>query len=179
MLRTLRVRPHLVRLFQAQAQHHRFIRRHGTQSTPGSSNVRNVTRYVSTAIAIAAIGAWWSLATTDPAPRLESRPGQHFLVESDASKAEVTRILSQGAYSFIVRNVAGVERYDGAQLASNSPCEDKFTHGLVSPWHNGSPWVALALFDGHAGWQTADFLDKNLVPFVQHSLGRMKPPSNG
>ncbi|KAF5138770.1 Protein phosphatase 2C C10F6.17c [Metarhizium anisopliae] len=179
MLRTLRVRPHLVRLFQAQAQQQRFIKRHGTQSTPGSSNVGNVMRYVSTAIVLAAIGAWWSLATTDPAPPLESRPGQHLLVESDPSKAEVTRILSQDAYSFIVRNVAGVERYDGAQLPSNSPCEDRFTHGLVSPWHNGSPWVALALFDGHAGWQTAEFLEKNLLPSVQQSLGLMKPPSNG
>ncbi|EFY84326.1 hypothetical protein MAC_09628 [Metarhizium acridum CQMa 102] len=177
MLRTLRVRPRLVRAVQAQAPHRRFMK--GSQSTPASSNVGNAAGYVSTAIAIAVIGAWWSLVTPDLAPRLESRQDQRPLVESDPSKAEVTRILSQEAYSFIVQNVAGVERYDGAQLASNSPCEDRFTHGLVSPWHNGSPWVALALFDGHAGWQTADFLEKNLIPSVRHSLGQIKPPSNG
>jgi len=34
----------------------------------------------------------------------------------------------------MVRNVASVSRYNSAQLASNSPCEDQFTHSkLPSP----------------------------------------------
>lgn len=154
--------------------HRRFTKT--SQPTPTSSNVA---RYVATASAVAAIGAWWSIGTPDRVPRLESRPGQRLVVESDPSKAEVTRILSQEAYSLIARNVPGVERHDGARLASNSPCEDRFTHGLVSPWHSGSPWVALALFDGHAGWQTAEFLAENLLPSVRRGLSRIEPPSNG
>ncbi|GAB0136408.1 hypothetical protein EsDP_00004709 [Epichloe bromicola] len=175
MLRTLRVRLRLVRAFQAQAPHHGFTK--ASRPTRASSHAAG---YGATASAIAAIGAWWSIGTPDDAPRLESRPDQRVVVELDPSKAEVTRILSQEAYSFIARNVPGVERYDGARLASNSPCEDGFTHGLVSPWHNGSsPWVALALFDGHSGWQTADFLEKNLIASVRHSLSRIKPPPDG
>ncbi|QPG94308.1 hypothetical protein C2857_005659 [Epichloe festucae Fl1] len=176
MFRTQRVRLRLVRAFQAQAPHHRFTQ--GSQPAPASSNVAG---YVAAASAIAAIGAWWSIDTPDQVPRLESRPDQqHVVAELDPSKAEVTRILSQEAYSFVARNIPGIERYDGARLASNSPCEDRFTHGLVSPWHNGgSPWLALALFDGHAGWQTAEFLEKNLIPSVRHSLSRIEPPPDG
>ncbi|KAM4065032.1 protein phosphatase 2C domain-containing protein [Hirsutella rhossiliensis] len=174
MLRTPRLRIPLGRAFQAQAPHRRFTK--GAQSIPASIGAAG---YAATASAIAVIAAWWSIGTPDLPPLLESRPGQHLVVESDPSKAEVTRILSQEAYSFNVRHTAGIERYDGARLASNSPCEDRFTHGLVSPWHNGSPWVALALFDGHAGWQTADFLEKKLIPSVRHGLSQIKPPSGG
>lgn len=182
MFRTPRLRISLGRAFPAQAPHRCFTK--GSQSGPASiSAARHVG--VATASAIAAIAgtaAWWSIGTPDHLPLLESRADQqqHLVPVSDPSKAEVTRLLSQEAYSFQVRNVAGVERFDGARLASNSPCEDRFTHGLVSPWHgNGSPWLALALFDGHAGWQTADFLERTLLPSVQHGLSQIKPPSGG
>ncbi|KAI6080512.1 protein serine/threonine phosphatase 2C [Hypoxylon rubiginosum] len=169
-----RVQLHPGRACQTQAPHHRFTK--GPQYTPSSSNVAG---YIAAASVIVAIGAWWSISPPGLVPFLKSRPDQHLIVESDPSKAEVTRILSQESYSFIVRNIAGVERYDGARLASNSPCEDRFTHGLVSPWHDCSPWLALGLFDGHAGWQTADFLEKKLISSVQHSLSQIKPPSDG
>ncbi|KAK6823512.1 protein serine/threonine phosphatase 2C [Apiospora arundinis] len=174
MLRTLRTRPRLIHLFRVRAPHHRFTK--GFQTIPASNNVAG---YVATASTIAAIGFWWLFTTPDPVPHLESRPSQQFVIESDPSKAEVTRMLSQESYSVIAKNIAGVERYDGARLASNSPCEDRFTHGIISPWHDRIPLLALALFDGHAGWQTADFLEQKLLTSVQHSLSQIKPPSNG
>ncbi|THW55762.1 putative pyruvate dehydrogenase [Aureobasidium pullulans] len=91
-------------------------------------------------------------------------------------KDEVTKMLLQGAYSFPVKKISGVNRYDGVQLASNSPCEDRFIHGQIpSPWNDGKSWMAWAIFDGHAGWQTADLLEKRLLPQVQQSRSQVKP----
>ncbi|KAK7972421.1 pyruvate dehydrogenase [Apiospora saccharicola] len=174
MLRTLRARPRPTCPFRAQAPHHRITK--GFQTIPSSSNVAG---YVATASTIAAIGVWWLFTTPDPVPHLESRPSQQRVTDFDPSKAEVTRMLSQESYSVVAKNIAGVERYDGARVASNSPCEDRFTHGLISPWRDRIPWLALALFDGHAGWQTADFLEQKLIASVQHSLSQINPPSNG
>lgn len=90
----------------------------------------------------------------------------------------MTRIISQGAYFLPVKNVANVDRYDGVQVASNSPCEDRFIHGkFPSPWNDGSQWMAWAVFDGHAGWQTADLLEKQLLPAVRHGLSDVKSHS--
>lgn len=38
--------------------------------------------------------------------------------------------------------------------------------------------MAWAVFDGHSGWQTADLLKRQLLPFVRRSLGQIKSPSN-
>ncbi len=117
--------------------------------------------------------------TRDHVPRLESPPAEHLVVESGPSQDEVTRIISKEAYSFLVKKVVGVNRYDGTQLASNSPCENRFTHGkFPSPWNDGNQWMAWAVFDGHAGWQTADLLKKQLLSFVRYSLSLVKSPSN-
>ncbi|KAE8350092.1 phosphatase 2C-like domain-containing protein [Aspergillus coremiiformis] len=90
------------------------------------------------------------------------------------SQDEVTRIISEEAYSVRVENVAGVRRYDGAQLPANSPCEDRFMHEkFASPWRDGREWMAWAVFDGHSGWQTAELLEEQLLPFVRDSLGRV------
>jgi pyruvate dehydrogenase phosphatase len=35
-----------------------------------------------------------------------------------------------------------------------------------------------AVFDGHSGWQTADLLTKQLLPFVRRKLSEAKPASN-
>ncbi|PSS00846.1 phosphatase 2C-like domain-containing protein [Coniella lustricola] len=161
----------------AQAPRRGFTK--GSQSVPASIRAAGYIATAGALAAIAATAAWWSIDAPDLLPLLESRVDQDLVPESDPSKAEVTRILTQEAYSFQVRHIASIERYDGARLASNSPCEDRFTHGPLSPWHNGSPWLAWALFDGHAGWRTADFLEKNLIPSVQHGLSQIKPPSGG
>ncbi|KAK3196008.1 hypothetical protein K4F52_000876 [Lecanicillium sp. MT-2017a] len=140
---------------------------------------RYIAGYASAAVVI---GAALGLCVTDKQnlmPRFEDRPNQHVVTETDLSKAEVTRLLTEEAYSLTAKNIAGVERLDGARLAANSPCEDRYTHEIVYPWEDGKPWVALALFDGHCGWQTADFLENNLILAVPRSLGRIPLPANG
>ncbi|OQD77926.1 hypothetical protein PENDEC_c002G01517 [Penicillium decumbens] len=121
----------------------------------------------------------WFLSTRDDVPSLESPPVGPLVSEAGPSKDEVTHMISKDAYSFAVRDIPGVSRYDGSQLASNSPCEDRFIHGTFSPYNDGKNWMAWAVFDGHAGWQTADLLQKQLLPFVRHSLSQAKPSSEG
>ncbi|KAJ5158482.1 Protein phosphatase 2C [Penicillium coprophilum] len=135
--------------------------------------------YIATAGLISTPGLWWLTATTDDVPRLESSPTEHLTPEPGPSKEDVTHLLSKEAYSFQVRSIAGVNRYDGAQLASNSPCEDRFLHGtLSSPWNENDQWMSWGVFDGHSGWQTADLLTKQLLLFVRRRLAETKPPSN-
>ncbi|KAL7938437.1 pyruvate dehydrogenase [Trichoderma chlorosporum] len=146
---------------------------HSTKGSSSASPVIKSIRYAAIAGVVGVPGFWWlTAATYDEVPHLESSPAL-LDREPGPSKQEVTRIISQGAYSFPVRNVAAVTRYDGAQLASNSPCEDRFIHGkFASPWNNDH-WMAWAIFDGHAGWQTADLISKRLLSFVRHSLSRV------
>jgi pyruvate dehydrogenase phosphatase len=74
----------------------------------------------------------------------------------------------------LVKSIPGVNRYDGNQLPSNSICEDRFIHGTFSPYNEGQNWMAWGVFDGHAGWQTADLLQRQLLPFVRDSLNQAK-----
>ncbi|PTB56169.1 hypothetical protein M431DRAFT_5058 [Trichoderma harzianum CBS 226.95] len=111
------------------------------KSSSSASTFSKATRYiVITSAAVSTPYLWWLLAssTRDQVPRLQSPPAEHLVVEPGPSKDDVTRIISQAAYFFQVRSVAGVSRYDGTQLASNGPCEDRFTHGkFPSPWNDG------------------------------------------
>jgi pyruvate dehydrogenase phosphatase len=117
--------------------------------------------------------------TSDDVPHIEDESVDYLASEPSPSKEEVTRMISKGAYSFQVKNVTGVSRYDGTQLASNSPCEDRFIHGkLSSPWNDDDNWMSWAVFDGHAGWQTAHILTKQMLPFVRRSLRQVKSPSD-
>ncbi|KAI1281237.1 phosphatase 2C-like domain-containing protein [Xylaria sp. FL0933] len=92
---------------------------------------------------------------------------------------DVTQQLNE--HKFTVRGAPGgvIARYDGAQLASNSPCEDAFVHGSFSnPFGTGkddSKWMAWAVFDGHCGWQLSDLLKTQLMPFVRRSLADANP----
>ncbi|KAJ5188524.1 hypothetical protein N7491_004848 [Penicillium cf. griseofulvum] len=135
--------------------------------------------YIATAGLVTTPGLWWLTATKDDVPRLESSPAEHLTPELGPSEEDVTHILSREAYSFQVRNISGITRYYGTQLASNSPCEDRFIHGkLSSPWNENNQWMSWAVFDGHSGWQTADLLTKQLLPFVRRRLAETKPLSN-
>ncbi|KAL5334690.1 phosphatase 2C-like domain-containing protein [Aspergillus crustosus] len=74
----------------------------------------------------------------------------HWAVEPGPSGAEVTRIISDGAYSFSVEDIAGICGYDGAQ----------------------------GVFVGHLGVQTADPLKNQLLPFVRNSLNQIRLSSS-
>ncbi|KAE8381571.1 phosphatase 2C-like domain-containing protein [Aspergillus bertholletiae] len=150
-------------------------------SGKNTSPAVNTTRRLAAIAGLVGVpGLWWLTATRDDdVPRLEAPPARHLVAEPGPTKDEVTRTISQDAYSFPVRNVAGVNRYDGTQLASNSLCEDRFTHGMFpSPFNDGTQWMAWAVFDGHAGWQTAELLKDHLLPFVRHSLTQVKSASD-
>lgn len=140
----------------------------------------NLIRYIALTGVVSTAGLWWAGNTTrEEVPCLENLPTEHLGIKSGPTKDQVTRIISQEAYSYLVGNVPGVSRYDGTQLASNSPCEDRFTHGkITSPWNDGNQWMAWAVFDGHSGWHTAELLSSQLIPFVRRSLSEIKSPSN-
>ncbi|KAI8634832.1 phosphatase 2C-like domain-containing protein [Xylariaceae sp. FL1651] len=91
---------------------------------------------------------------------------------------EVTQLLNENKFT-IQDAPGGIARYDGAQLASNSPCEDAFVHGsFSSPSGNGSEgnkWMAWGVFDGHCGWQLSSMLTTQLMPFVRRALADTKP----
>ncbi|KAJ5688879.1 protein serine/threonine phosphatase 2C [Penicillium macrosclerotiorum] len=156
-------------------------------STSESRSSSQLTKYIAAASLITTPGIWWISTSTDDdtarddVPHLDGPPAKHWSVEPGPSQDQITRIISKGAYSYQVRRIAGVYRYDGAQLASNSPCEDRFTHGkFPSPWDEDSQWMAWGVFDGHLGCQTAELLERQLLPFVRHSLIQAKnmlPPN--
>lgn len=133
-------------------------------------------RYIATSIIASTLagvgGVWWFITPSrDLVPVIKIQEAKHILNKPDLSEDGITRMLSQEAYSFPVKDVSGIDRYDGTQLASNGICEDRFIHGkLPSPRDDGKSWMAWAVFDGHAGWQTADLLEKQLVPLVQRYL---------
>ncbi|KAL2820417.1 phosphatase 2C-like domain-containing protein [Aspergillus granulosus] len=138
-----------------------------------------------TAGLLSSTGLWW-LVTSSPAnsvPNLSPQTQQHPSTKSSPglSEDQVTAILSKDAYSYLVRNIPSVDRYDGAQIASNSPCEDTFLHGrFPSPLDdarsgsNSNRWMAWGVFDGHLGRQTADVLQRELVGYVWRRLNALQ-----
>ncbi|KAL1892006.1 hypothetical protein Sste5346_007350 [Sporothrix stenoceras] len=138
--------------------------------------------YATVAGAATVPAALWILSDTESSkalstPDLEKDAG-HVGTLRGPSPKEVTDILNAGAYTVPVNfAVRDITRYDGMQLASNSQCEDYFTHGTIAaPGTNGKGsgqdgrWAAWGVFDGHAGWQTAELLSRTLVPSVRDSL---------
>ncbi|KAI2465981.1 phosphatase 2C-like domain-containing protein [Annulohypoxylon bovei var. microspora] len=153
-----------------------------TRSSPSTTTLQKATKYTLGAGVLGALGFWWFSTTPDNdevlVPRLENPLTERLIFESGPSKEDVTRILTQNAYRFLVKNVAGVDRYDVTQLVAQSPCEDRFTHGqFPSPWNDGNQWMAWGVFGGHLGWQTADLLEKQLLPIVRHNLSKAKQHS--
>ncbi|PWY89657.1 protein serine/threonine phosphatase 2C [Aspergillus sclerotioniger CBS 115572] len=150
-----------------------------TKRRPSSSTLKKVA--VGCAITVPAL--WYLIharMVLDDAPYLQDPPTDHWDVEPSPYKDQVTSILSQGSYVAPVQNVPGVVRYDGAQVASNNPCEDYFIHGkFPSPWNDGNQWMAWGLFDGHGGGHTAELLKEKLLPFVRHSLNQVERSPDG
>ena len=151
-------------------------------ASPGNGKTQ---KYLAGVVAVAASGLWLATSTVNSeplqprVPLLDDPSTARLAIAPSLSKEDVSRILSEGAYSLPVNTVAGVSRYDGTRLVSGSPCEDRFTHGTFpSPRNDGSQWMAWAVFDGHAGWQTADLLEKQLLPFVRYYLDQVKSAIN-
>lgn len=161
--------------------------RHGRalySTTPASSTSTGSSkalRYIAAAGLVGVPGLWWLSNEKNPSsavPSFKSHASTEVPFERGLSPNEVTKCLSKDSFSFQVGNVPGVSRYDGAQLPSNTICEDTFIHGtLPSPLQDGSTWGTWAVFDGHAGWQTAEVLTKSLLPSVQASLSQAKSAS--
>ena len=156
-----------------------------SSASPGSSNSSSQGNGTSKSKGYLTIGAaavvgtsglWWltKAKSSDNVPSLNT----NIPTPSPFSPDKVTSTLSKAAYSVSARSISGVDRYDGAQVPSNSPCEDRFIHGrFPSPRGDGSEWMAWAVFDGHAGWQTADLLVDELLPAVRLSLSKAIPAS--
>lgn len=118
---------------------------------------------------------------THGVPHLESTLGQ-WPNSLDLSEAKVTEIISRGAYSVAIEDISGISRYDGTQIAANSPCQDQYFHGRFecqSKSNDCEWWMAWAVLDGHSGPQTAELLRAQLLPMVKDHLQRLMSSANG
>lgn len=126
-----------------------------------------------------ALGAGTALwPKKDTTPHLEAIIAEPS-AESALSRDAVTKLMSQNAYSISPKTIPGIVKYDGTQVASNSPCEDAFFHGqFPAPWQGaGKQWLAWGVLDGHAGSQTSRVLEKQLLPYVKQSLTTLQDES--
>ncbi|KAL5326889.1 hypothetical protein ACEPPN_004578 [Leptodophora sp. 'Broadleaf-Isolate-01'] len=152
---------------------------YSTKAGPSVSNVARVAKYIAGAGVVSVPVLWYfETGRNDTPPHLDGTPAEQFIPNRGSSREEVTRMISQEGYSY-QPGIGGVNRYDGTQVASNSPCEDRYIHGTFpSPWKEGSKWMAWGVLDGHAGWQAADLLQQQLLPFVRHGLSQVKSGSD-
>ncbi|CAI7648139.1 unnamed protein product [Penicillium bialowiezense] len=151
------------RLGRMHSHFTRMSRSFSTKSSPSNTKITIVTSGL-----ISAPGIWWWTTAHDDVPCLEGPSVEPSVSDPTLSREEVSRVLSKDAFSYRVNSVAGVQRYDGTQLASNSPCEDAFIHGkFSSPWNDKDKWMSWGVFDGHA---SADGSASNEQ--VQHAIMR-------
>ena len=100
-------------------------------------------------------------------PIIDTTGGHPFEFSPPLTPAQVTEQLNETAWSYPSTGLKGVTRYDGAQVPSNTPCEDRFLHGkFPSPLTPGQEWLAWGIFDGHIGTQTSKALSNHLLPYV-------------
>jgi serine/threonine protein phosphatase PrpC len=59
-------------------------------------------------------------------------------------------------------------------VAANSPCEDRLVVQELCVLNQSDPktWLLVGVYDGHGGWEMADFLAKYLPRFLLDSLCR-------
>ena len=105
------------------------------------------------------------------------RPGDEEISYSPVpSSDDVTRQLNKTSWSVpALKRSISVDRYDGAQLMSNSPCGDAYLHArFTKPFASGRSsardWMAWAVFDGHYGSHMSDLLARELIPAVRSAL---------
>jgi pyruvate dehydrogenase phosphatase len=106
----------------------------------------------------------------------KSGPSANLAIEYAAapSSEDVTKALNEHTFSHGIGGSSGVVQYDGAQLPSNSRCEDSYLHGMFpnpTPQPGtGTEWYAWGVFDGHCGWQLSSLLSTQLLPYVQRQI---------
>ncbi|KAB8356436.1 hypothetical protein FH972_024019 [Carpinus fangiana] len=154
------------------------IRLHSTQRVRSSTEFTpRFGKVLVSAAALIATGAsalWYFANGQNHVPQLTELPSAHQISRSSLSERDVTTILSQEACSVAPHDGSGVKRYDVTRIAANTPCEDRFVHGQLARFGNdGRPWSAWGIFDGHSGWQTAELLSQQLVPFVRKNLDKV------
>ena len=144
-------------------------RAYSTSTQQNASNSKIGSRTLATVVVTTGgiIGGWYSKGWLDSrrgttvsdsrfashdAPRLDHGVGRYPLqFPTPPSPVEVTKLLTEEAYSSEVKGIDGVKRYYGTRLQSNGPTEDYFIHGkFESPWEKGKNWMAWGVFDGHA-----------------------------
>ena len=104
-------------------------------------------------------------------PVIDTTRGYPFEFSPPLTPAQVTEELKKITWSYPSTGLQGVTRYDGAQVPSNKPCEDRFIHGkFASPLTPGQEWLAWGVFDGHLGAQTSEALSHHLLPYVWRHL---------
>lgn len=74
-------------------------------------------------------------------------------VEEKATSLEaITAQLRKEEFTVTPEPTSGVTRYNISRLASNSPCEDDYTHAIMTnplSLAPGKDWSAWGIFDGH------------------------------
>lgn len=105
-------------------------------------------------------------------PLLDTASGHPLTPDQPLSPEDVSKQLNEHTWSVrLGKGTGGITGYDGSQVASNNPCEDRYLHGrLSSPLNPNQEWVAFGIFDGHLGCETSQALTKNLIPYVHHAL---------
>ncbi|CAK7239613.1 MAG: hypothetical protein STHCBS139747_001044 [Sporothrix thermara] len=128
---------------------------------------------VLTAVVSAPLALWFLHDGTGIVPDLDKYTAMSECVAKNfkgPSPEKVTKMLNEDAYTVLVGNVAnGVTRYDGAQLAAQYPCEDRYTHGsMTMPPHER--WMVWGIFDGYFGPQMAETLSYVAATSVRDAL---------
>jgi pyruvate dehydrogenase phosphatase len=91
------------------------------------------------------------------------------------SPREATAKLRENQVSFLLQRNNGVWKYDSNQLGSNYPIEDMKSVELEYSNSKKSTFgdrLFFGIYDGHAGWNTAKLLSKELIPKVKEHLDK-------
>ncbi|KAI4596910.1 hypothetical protein KJ359_004820 [Pestalotiopsis sp. 9143b] len=124
----------------------------------------------------------WSGSCLALGAYLSEKYGQHNFKQDQAVSTKepedpITRRLNTESIVYRGDDRSPVAAYYVTRLEASSPCEDRYVHGMLDGAKGQGvggvlekPWHAWAVFDGHAGSQTAALLTKRLLPAVQDAL---------
>lgn len=115
-------------------------------------------------------GVWWAVVPTPGSGTTHSEN-----VDPEASTNTLENLITSRLSSEARIHFDDFATSHSTRVASSSPCEDHLVRGQLCALGELSqhPWHAWGVFDGHAGWQTAELLTKRLLPAVQSALGTL------